>query len=543
MTNKEKINKLLRRVELLRSGGQTALAVEQLTELFKEIEVLKGDKGDQGEKGDKGDFVQGPRGYQGSQGEKGDTVQGPRGLQGEKGDFVAGPPGPKGDKGDKGDYVAGPPGSEGLPGKDGSPDSPEIIVGKLQSLKGEARLDASAIKNLPELIRELPTLSFFGTGGGQVKDIVAGSGIAIVKSDSGKFTISVTSSGGTPGGSTTQLQYNNAGVFGGITGATSDGTNVFVPTLYGSSAASGILNLRSTTNATLGSMNFESTGQTGMTFSQNALGQGRLLIGGSTDPSTDLVPGGVATFFVTSEGAAGAVFGAMSCIDADAAPQFLGVRTRGTIAARTTTQDGDTLFRMGGFGCDTNNLLAASGGLGGGNIVVVQDGSAGDGYVPGRINFYTTATTGTGDIRMVIRNDGKVGLGDGITTPGARLHVKSGANTEVTSTFQSKLGQTVNITQWLNSVDTQLASIDKDGVLTLGAAATTTGKMKMKGTTSGTVTQTVAAAAGTWTFTLPTSGGTANYVLSTDGSGVTDWVAQSGGGTTSLARTYLLMGG
>ncbi len=33
-------------------------------------------------------------------------------------------------------------------------------------------------------------------------------------------------SGGTPGGSTTQLQYNNAGAFGGITGATADGTAV-----------------------------------------------------------------------------------------------------------------------------------------------------------------------------------------------------------------------------------------------------------------------------------------------------------------------------
>jgi len=32
------------------------------------------------------------------------------------------------------------------------------------------------------------------------------------------------SSGGTPGGSTTQVQYNNAGAFGGITGATTNGT-------------------------------------------------------------------------------------------------------------------------------------------------------------------------------------------------------------------------------------------------------------------------------------------------------------------------------
>lgn len=34
------------------------------------------------------------------------------------------------------------------------------------------------------------------------------------------------SGGGTPGGSTTQVQYNNAGVFGGITGATTDGTKL-----------------------------------------------------------------------------------------------------------------------------------------------------------------------------------------------------------------------------------------------------------------------------------------------------------------------------
>jgi hypothetical protein len=36
--------------------------------------------------------------------------------------------------------------------------------------------------------------------------------------------------GGTPGGSNTQVQYNNSGAFGGITGATSDGTNLLVTT-------------------------------------------------------------------------------------------------------------------------------------------------------------------------------------------------------------------------------------------------------------------------------------------------------------------------
>lgn len=39
-------------------------------------------------------------------------------------------------------------------------------------------------------------------------------------------TCTITTGGGSAGGSNTQLQYNNAGVFGGISGATSNGTNV-----------------------------------------------------------------------------------------------------------------------------------------------------------------------------------------------------------------------------------------------------------------------------------------------------------------------------
>ena len=61
--------------------------------------------------------------------------------------------------------------------------------------------------------------------------------------------------------------------------------------------------------------------------------------------------------------------------------------------------------------------------------------------------------------------------------------------------------------------------------LTLGAAGGTTGSILLKGTTSGTVTLTVAAAAGSWSMTLPTGGGTSGYVLSTNGSGTTSWSA------------------
>ena len=43
---------------------------------------------------------------------------------------------------------------------------------------------------------------------------------------SGVLSFATVSGGGSPGGSTTQLQYNNAGAFGGISGVTTDGTRI-----------------------------------------------------------------------------------------------------------------------------------------------------------------------------------------------------------------------------------------------------------------------------------------------------------------------------
>lgn len=108
--------------------------------VFDHLTMIKGEKGDKGDKGD-----------QGEKGDKGDQgVQGVRGEKGEKGD--------KGDKGDKGND-----GKDGVDGKDGITTlittnldiTPETIVDKLQSLQGDNRLDASAIKNLPKPITQL----------------------------------------------------------------------------------------------------------------------------------------------------------------------------------------------------------------------------------------------------------------------------------------------------------------------------------------------------------------------------------------------------
>jgi hypothetical protein len=66
--------------------------------------------------------------------------------------------------------------------------------------------------------------------------------------------------------------------------------------------------------------------------------------------------------------------------------------------------------------------------------------------------------------------------------------------------------------------------------ITIGAAGGNTGEIRLKGTTSGTVTLKVADAAGTYTLTMPTDDGETDYVLATDGSGVLSWVEQTGGG-------------
>lgn len=53
-------------------------------------------------------------------------------------------------------------GIDGADGKDGSPDEPKDIKEKLESLTGEERLDASAVKNLPRLVETISK----GKGGG-----------------------------------------------------------------------------------------------------------------------------------------------------------------------------------------------------------------------------------------------------------------------------------------------------------------------------------------------------------------------------------------
>lgn len=85
----------------------------------------------------------------------------------------------------------------------------------------------------------------------------------------------------------------------------------------------------------------------------------------------------------------------------------------------------------------------------------------------------------------------------------------------------------------LTSVGT-LTSLTTSGAITGGTNGGTGGSVVLNGSTSGSGTIRVAAAAGTGTiFQIPATNGTSTQVLQTNGSGVTSWVDAAGGGTVT----------
>ncbi len=101
--------------------------LEDQLDLLKKITI-------RGEKGDKGDDgytpVKGVDYFDGKDGKEG--VQGPAGPKGESKTGERGPAGPQGEKGES---IVGPAGPSGLDGKDGSPDTGEQIIEKINSVK------------------------------------------------------------------------------------------------------------------------------------------------------------------------------------------------------------------------------------------------------------------------------------------------------------------------------------------------------------------------------------------------------------------------
>ena len=102
--------------------------------------------------------------------------------------------------------------------------------------------------------------------------------------------------GGTPGGSNTQLQFNNSSAFGGITGATTDGTSLTVASgdlkLSGSSSGTAILNAPATGGGTLtlpaGTATMAALGVAQSWTAAQTFGNANLLLSGSGSGASTL---------------------------------------------------------------------------------------------------------------------------------------------------------------------------------------------------------------------------------------------------------------
>src|SRR3990167_2960910 len=170
-------------------------------------------------------------------------------------------------------------------------------------------------------------------------------------------------------------------------------------------------------------------------------------------------------------------------------------------------------------------------------------------------NTYLTSVTAH-DVLSATHGDtlaAAVVLGDIIHGNGTPKWTRLAGNITTTKKFLTQTGtgaisavpawDTIAVTDIPSLTSAQLATIlsDETGTglvvfnnspvfvddITIGTVATGTGQIKLLGTTSGTVTLSVADAAGTWTLKLPADDGTPSQFLQTDGAGNTIWATGS----------------
>lgn len=328
-----------------------------------------------------------------------------------------------------------------------------------------------------------------------------------------KVAAVISGGGGTPGGSDTQVQFNDGGAFGGITGATSDGTSMTLtsPTLVTpalgtpasgtltnctglpvSSGISGLAAGMATFLATPSSANLRATltDETGTGSAVFATSPTLVtpVLGAATATSIN----GVAIDSATSatldlaNSSTLATSGANSITLTSTGATNVTLPTTGTLAtlAGSETLSNKTLtapkFADGGYIADAN-----------GNELVIMD------TVASAVNEVTVSNAATGGNPSIAATGGDTDVGLDLQSKGAdpiRLN-NSGGNVQVGG----------------------------------GATASELRIMEPSGSGSNYTAFKAQAQSGNVTYTLPDADGDADDVLKTDGSGNLSWTPQSGG--------------
>jgi hypothetical protein len=350
----------------------------------------------------------GPIGPTGATGPTGPTgaggPTGPVGLTGPTG--VAGPTGPQGFVGPTGptgaaSTVAGPTGPTGLQGPQG-----------LQGVQGDIGPTGPSGPTGPQ-----------GQFGGPT-------GPTGVTGPTGPTA--------SPGGSTTQVQYNNAGVFAGAAGITTDGTSL---TVSGSTAGDLV---RITQTGAGNALVVEDESPESSPFVVNTVG--RLLIGATAQQ-------GVGGFnpFIQNHRSDGT--GQFQWSNDVGAAKLWFAKSRGTtVGTQTIVQSGDQLSRISVYGSDGVAFIQAS------EIRTEVDGAPATNRMPGRLVFSTTpdVVSAAPAERMRITSAGNVGIG---IVPATRLEVSdasrfrldvSGASVVTTALNPAASAFATNITNALD---------------------------------------------------------------------------------------------
>jgi len=153
-----------------------------------------------------------------------------------------------------------------------------------------------------------------------------------------------------------------------------------------------------------------------------------------------------------------------------------------------------------------------------------SDGTADSANYPGMV-IHNTSTATNSYARLYMQANAVV-LNTLLYGYGSALKAEFGTGSNHPLHFKSN--SIIRVTIHADGAVTFYNTLQADTSVVIGVAGSTTGVLSFDGATSGTFTQTVAAAAGTWSFTWPAAvPGASGYQLTATDAGIGSWAAAS----------------
>lgn len=295
--------------------------------------------------------------------------------------------------------------------------------------------DSALITNINVTVIRTATDGEWETGKGSVTGIVYTSVNALI-----------------PGGSDTQVQFNNNGALGGISGITTDGTNLDVSGRIDGAGTGGLLDLKGADNSpTGGPVRVRGGGASNVGGKVELIGGSGTNSGGNIELRAGEGPNTTGGSVISIAGNAGSDDGSGvggdivqtagdGGFDSGAAGNVILTGGNGNINGGDvvltggvgTTSEGGTVFIAGGASTNSEggsiDLTAGNAGTAGpgGDVVLLSGSASGSGEDSGRITI-DAGTTVDGNVSDVLmqRATGKVGIGVNSVVPSAQLEVSS----------------------------------------------------------------------------------------------------------------------